>query len=268
MVRLEDVSVLQRGKGKDLLFLHGYLSCKEAFRGQIDYFAKFYRVTALDFVGFGRSVPLASAFSVGDYANWLCEVMALLRLKKPSVIAHSFGCRVAVKAAAENAALFDKLILTGPAGIVEKRGWKYRLQVGGYRVVKKFAPRFAERRFGSAEYRTLNPVMKESYKKIVNEDLRGAAARVRNSVLIVQGNEDTVTPLCSAQTYLAAFPRACLRMISGGHFAFAEEALTFNLLAEEFLYGTLDSWHSCRGDGDSVLRIHPKDGGGDATGRL
>ena len=235
-VKLSDVSFLQKGKGKDLLFLHGYMSSKEAFTRQIEYFSRFYRVTAVDFLGFGKSKGLETPFSVGDYAAWLNEVTFLLRLRKPNVVAHSFGCRVAIKAAAQNNDLFDKLILTGAAGVILRRGLRYRIKVGAYRCVKKFAPAFAERKFGSAEYRTLSPLMKESYKKIVNEDLRACAKKVKNPVLIIQGREDTVTPLKEAQVYLASFPSATLRMIDGGHFAFLERPLAFNLITEEFLY--------------------------------
>lgn len=213
------------------------MSSKEAFVRQVEYFSKFYRVTAIDFLGFGESGKLQAPFSVGDYAEWLMQAMALLRLRRPSVIAHSFGCRVAVKAAAQDSELFDKLVLTGAAGVILRRGLGYRVKVGAYRCVKKFAPKFAERKFGSAEYRTLSPIMKESYKKIVNEDLRSCAARVKNPVLIIQGKEDKVTPMKEAQAYLGSFPCAALRVMDGGHFAFAERALTFNLITEEFLYG-------------------------------
>ena len=203
---------------------------------QMEYFSKFYRVTAIDFLGFGHTMALTKPFSVDDYAQWLKDVMLKLRIKKPHVIAHSFGVRVAVKAAAKNQGVFDKMLLTGPAGIILKRGVKYRLRVKAYRFVKRFAPKFAERKFGSAEYRTLSPIMKESYKKIVNEDLRTFARQVQNQVLIVQGKADLTTTEQEAQTYLQSFPNARLTHIDGAHFAFAENPVAFNLIAEEFLY--------------------------------
>lgn len=218
------------------MFLHGYLSSKEAFAAQIDYFSRFYRVTAIDFAGFGNSAPLQMPFSVSDYAMWTREVLTLLGVEKPHLIAHSFGCRVAVKLAAKEN-FFDKMLLTGAAGVILRRGWRYHLKVKAYRAVRRVAPRFAERRFGSAEYRTLSPIMKESYKKIVNEDLRAEARKVENEVLIAQGLDDTVTPRAEAEAYLASFPRGRLTMIDGGHFAFAEHPLAFNLIAEEFFYG-------------------------------
>lgn len=231
---MSDVSFLQKGKGKDLVFFHGYLSSKEAFSAQIEYFSKFFRVTALDFLGFGGSAPLTEPFSVDDYAVWTRAFLNAVGVARPHVAAHSFGCRVAVKMAASDGKTFDKMLLTGPAGVILKRGLGYRIKVKTYRAVKKIAPNFAEKRFGSAEYRCLSPVMKESYKKIVNEDLRGDARKVKNEVLIVQGRSDLTTPLKEAEAYLNCFQRGKITMTDGGHFAFAENPTRFDLIAEEF----------------------------------
>ena len=235
-VTLSDVSFVQKGNGKDLAFLHGYLSSKEAFAAQVAYFSKFYRVTAIDFLGFGGSKPLTEPFSVADYAAWTKEVFALLGIEKPHIIAHSFGCRVAVKMLAEDNTAADKLLLTGPAGVIRKRGFSYHAKVKTYRLVRRFAPRFAERNFGSKEYRSLSSVMRESYKKIVNEDLREEAAKITNPVLIVVGEGDRTTPLAEAKIYLKNLQNGRLRTLRGGHFAFAEEPFLFNLIVEEFLY--------------------------------
>ena len=236
-VALSEVSFLQKGTGKDLVFLHGYGSSKEAFTAQINYFSRFFRVTAIDFAGFGKSAPLTSAFSVDDYACWTEEVLRLLGVEKPHIIAHSFGCRVAVKMASRSPEIFDKIVLTGAAGIRLRRGLRYHLKVKIYRLVRRFAPQFAERRFGSKEYRTLSPIMRESYKKIVNEDLRDCARKIESEVLLVQGTGDTTTPKRSAEIYLACLKRGRLIMMDGKHFAFAEHPLAFNLIVEGFFYG-------------------------------
>ena len=129
------------------------------------------------------------------------------------------------------------MLLTGAAGVIMNRGLGYHIKVKAYRAVKKIAPKYAERNFGSAEYRNLSPVMKESYKKIVNEDLRVCAGQVRVETLLVVGKGDTVTPKKEAEAYLKAFPSAKLREMEGGHFAFAEDPVAFNLIAEEFFHG-------------------------------
>ena len=220
-----------------MVLLHGYLSCKEYWTAQIAYFSKFYKVTAIDFIGFGQSAKLHSAFSVGDYAVWLKRVLLALNIQKPHILAHSFGCRVAVKLASETDGVFDKIVLTGPAGIILRRGLGYKIKVKLYRILKKIAPKFAEKRFGSKEYRSLSPIMKESYKKIVNEDLRGCASKVHSPTLIVEGDSDEVTTSAEAEIYLRHFPNARLEKMEGGHFAFAENPVAFNWIVEEFLYG-------------------------------
>ncbi len=228
------LSLLQRGEGEELLFLHGYLASKECFYRQISYFSKFFRVTALDFPGMGQAGPLPAPWSVGDYAEWTREALCTLGISRPSVVAHSFGGRVAVKLLSED--LFSRAVLTGCAGIVKKRGISYRFRVGSYRFCKRLAPKFAEKHFGSAEFRTLSPVMRESYKKIVNEDLRETAAHISAPVLFLHGERDREVPLSSIRIYLEKIKGSRLTVLKGcGHFPFLDDPLAFNMAAEEFL---------------------------------
>ena len=226
--------VLQCGRGKDLVFLHGYLASKESFYPQIEYFSQFYRVTALDFPGFGQAEPIKSAYSVSDYADWTENFLKEAGILKPYVIAHSFGGRVAVKCLSRGD-LFERAVLCGCAGIVPKRTLKYKLRVKAYRFVKKIAPRYAEKKFGSSEYRSLSPLMKESYKKIVNEDLRKDAEKIRVPVLFINGEQDRETPLSSIEIYQRAIEGSQIKVLrSAGHFAHLDNPLAFNLAAEEF----------------------------------
>ena len=227
--------ILQRGSGKDLVFLHGYLSCKESFYPQLEYFSKFYRVTALDFPGFGENAALNAPWSVDDYADWTERTLQTLNIVRPHVIAHSFGGRVAIKCLSRGEP-FDRAVLCGCAGIVPKRTLRYKLRVSAYRAVKRIAPAYAERKFGSAEYKTLTPVMKESYKKIVNEDLREAAKSISRPVLFINGENDRDTPPASAEIYAANAPLSKTLVLKNcGHFAHLDNPLAFDMAAEEFL---------------------------------
>lgn len=229
------MNYLQCGQGKDVVFLHGYLSCKESFYPQIEYFSRYFRVTALDFPGFGEGEPLAFAYSVGDYADWLVRFLQEHDIQKPHVIAHSFGGRVAVKCLSRGD-VFDRAVLCGCAGIIPPRTLRYRTRVKAYKFIKKIAPRYAETHFGSAEYRSLSPLMRESYKKIVNEDLRGDATKITRPVLFVNGENDRETPVSSAKIYLSCVKDGALCVMNGcGHFAHLDDPLAFNLAAEEFL---------------------------------
>ena len=225
---------MQQGEGKDLVFLHGYLSSKESFYPQINYFSRHFRVTAPDLPGFGGSELIPAAWSVGEYAGWLEGFLKERGIVFPCVIAHSFGGRVALKCLARG--LIDRAVLTGCAGIVRRRTLSYHLRVKSYRLVRKFAPRFAEAKFGSAEYRSLSPLMRESYKKIVNEDLREEAKRIARPVLYLNGERDRETPLSSVKILHECTAGSRLAVLKGcGHFAHLDEPLLFNLAAEEFL---------------------------------
>lgn len=218
------------------MFFHGYLSSKESFHYQTEFFSRRFRVTAFDFAGFGSSSPPNAAYSVGDYADWTADILGRLNVTRPHVVCHSFGARVAIKLLGEKNFPADKLVITGGAGVVKPRSPQYIRRVKTYRAVKKIFPAWAEKHFGSAEYRTLSPLMRESYKKIVNEDLVSVAENIGNETLLLYGEDDTVTPPSEEG---AAFHRAIrgsrLKLMEGGHFCFCEHPDLFNSIVNQFL---------------------------------
>lgn len=220
-----------------MLFLHGYLSNKESFYYQLDFLAKSgYRVIAPDMPAFGQSSPIDTAWSVGDYARWLKDFISAKGLDGCAVVAHSFGARVIFKLLEREQGLVKKLVITGGAGLVKPRSPAYMRQVKRYRRIKKLFPRYAEKHFGSEEYRSLSPLMRESYKLIVNEDLRGCAAKVSVPTLLIYGASDTVTPPEEeGEIFHSLINGSRLEIIDGGHFCFSENSERFNKLLLEFL---------------------------------
>ena len=230
------VSVVCEGQGRDVLLLHGYLSNKESFYYQIKFLSQYFKVTAPDIPGFGASSPLERPYSVDDYCDWLENFIKKSKLESPHILAHSFGARVALKYLGARGGGAGKLIITGGAGIVKPRSPLYMRRVKRYRRIKKFFPKFAEKHFGSKEYRTLSPLMKESYKLIVNEDLRGCAMNVKNKTLLVYGRDDTVTPPGEeGEIFKNAISGSRLLVMDGGHFCFSEHPDEFNHTIYKFL---------------------------------
>lgn len=217
------------------MLLHGYLASKECFAPQISCLSAKYRVTAFDFPGMGKSAPLTEAWGVEEYAAHTARLLDALGVRGARLLAHSFGGRVALKLLSSRPELFSRALLVGCAGILPKRGIRYRAKVAAYRAVRRAAPRFAERHFGSAEYRTLSPLMRESYKKIVNEDLTPCLSRIRVPVLYVFGEKDTATPPYMARTLAAGTAGAGLIFFENcAHFCFAEQPQKFNAVMLEF----------------------------------
>lgn len=216
--------------------MHGYGSKKESFFYQIKFLSQCYRVVVPDFPCFGASEETDVPWSVGDYADWLEKFMLRSGVDKPHIIAHSFGARVAIKLLADRGERCEKLIITGGAGIVKPRSPQYMRRVSRYRRIKKLFPKFAEKHFGSEEYRSLNPLMRESYKKIVNEDLKDCAANIVNETLLIYGRNDTVTPPNEeGKIFNTLILGSRLELIDGGHFCFSENSEIFNSLTTDFL---------------------------------
>ena len=186
--------------------------------------------------GFGASQALGGAWGIDEYVGWLMDFIREEGLSSPSVVAHSFGARVAFVAFSRYPDAFSKLIVVGGAGLVKERSRAYMRRIKAYRAVKKLFPNFAERHFGSREYRTLSPLMKESYKKIVNRDLRKEAAKIDSPVLLIYGREDAVTPYAEEGViFNSTISGSRLVDMPGGHFCFSEHPEKFNPLMLAFL---------------------------------
>ena len=191
----------------------------------------------VDFAG-GTSYSYALADGAADTAATAAAVrsrLSALGVRGARLVAHSFGGRVALKLLASRPDLFSRALLVGCAGIPPKRGIRYRAKVAAYRAVRRAAPRFAERHFGSAEYRTLSPLMRESYKKIVNEDLTPCLSRIRVPVLYVFGEKDTATPPYMARALARGTEGSGLVFLENcSHFCFVEQPEKFNAVMLEF----------------------------------
>ena len=232
---MNGVSYIQEGEGENLVLLHGYMSCKESFYYQIKYFSKYFKVTAFDFWGFGKSQPISDAWSVSDYAKKTLEFLDCLGIENATLLAHSFGGRVALQLLSEHGNRFKKAVFVGGAGIVKKHGLIYKSKVLSYRIVKKFAPKFAEKKFGSKEYKTLSPIIRESYKKIVNEDLRYCLSKITTPALFIYGKKDRVTPEKYGKIFANGVKDGQFISMSGTHFCFCEYPQLFNGIVREFL---------------------------------
>ena len=218
------------------MFLHGYLSSGKSFAYQIPFFKKDFRVFAPDLKGFGINRGMERPYSLDDYVKDVKEYIKANGLVKPHVIAHSFGARIAIKIASEDENLFDKMVLTGAAGLKPKRKIGYRIKKCVYKTLKLIVPKEKLSIFYSGDYNSLSPVMKESFIKIVNEHLDSLLPKITNDTFIVFGENDKETPLYMAKRLKAGIKNSKLTVIKGaGHFCFIDKPIRFNMEVREFL---------------------------------
>lgn len=216
--------------------MHGYLANGNSFYNQIKFFERDYEVFAPDFKGFGNNCDMAYPYSLDDYIRDMQEYMYKHSIKKPHVVAHSFGGRVALKSASQDQNLFDKLVLTGCAGLKAKNTIKKRVKKVIFNTAKKFVSKDKLKRFYSADYLALNDVMKQSFIKIVSEHLDEVLGNIKNETLLVFGKNDKETPLYMAKRLHEGIEKSKLLIIeNAGHFCFLDKPFKFNGEVKEFL---------------------------------
>ena len=222
---------------KQILFLHGYLSSSKSFAYQIPFFEKDFCVFAPDLKGFGENSQMDYPFSLDDYVKDLLAYMKDNGIYKPHVIAHSFGARMVLKAcASQEESPFDKIVLTGGAGLKPKNTIKKMAKKCVFSVAKRFISKEKLYKFYSPDYLSLNGVMKQSFIKIISEHLDYTLPYIKNETLLIYGKQDKETPLYMAKRLKSGIKNSRLSIYGdAGHFCFIDMPLTFNMEVREFL---------------------------------
>ncbi len=175
-------------------------------------------------------------YSLDDYIEDLREYFYKNSITAPSVIAHSFGGRVAIKLACKDKTFFDKIVLTGSAGLKPKTTVKKVIKKGVYNILKKVIPKEKLKGFYSKDYQSLDSVMQKSFIKIVNEHLDYCLDKIENKTLIINGKEDRETPPYMAKKLNRFIKDSTLIMVKGaGHFVFLDKPNYFNMEVRKFL---------------------------------
>ena len=216
--------------------MHGYLADKNSFAYQTGFFSQYFSVHAIDLKGFGQNTGMEYPYSLSDYASEVKDYMAKHDLVRPSVVAHSFGARIVLKLASENPSLFDKIVITGGAGLKPRRSIKYRVKRLMFKTVKLLRPNQNLDRFYSEDYLKLDGIMRQSFVKIVNEHLDDRLKLIKNKTLLIYGERDNQTPLYMAKRFNRGIPNSTLTVYkNAGHFPFIDCPYKFNTEVREFL---------------------------------
>lgn len=217
-----------------MLFLHGYGATYQSFYYQLNYFSKYFKVYAPNLSGF--ITPLDRVYSLDDYALELDNFIKATKESNFSVVAHSFSARIVLKLCPYN---FNKIVITGGAGLKPKRKINYYLKKWGYKSIKALFGQQKANQF-SQKYNTNGienmPINNRlSFIKIVNEHLDYKLKSVNAKTLIINGKSDNQTPLYMAKRFNKYIPSSELVIIEGGHFAFIDNYLKFNIIVRDFL---------------------------------
>lgn len=194
-----------------------------------------YSVYIPDLPGFGASAPPLVAWMVPDYANFVVAYLDAHKLDRVFLFGHSFGGRIGLVLGAEHADRLIKIALADAAGVLTQKSGAASVRLTAYKAIREglykvgakgLADNLRQRynaRYGSADFNAASGIMRETFVKVVNQDLRPYAARVKPSTLLFWGDKDEDTPLWQGQELEKLIPDAGLIVYEGaGHYSYLE----------------------------------------------
>ena len=218
-----DINYVQYGEGKDIVLLHGWGQNIEMMKFLGDRFCEDFRITILDFPGYGESPEPNSAWYISDYCDLVHELVTELKIKNPILIGHSFGGRVAIK----YASLYDvdKLVLFGAPCIrknkeldTKTKFLKWAKSLPGMNGIGEYMKKY----IGSRDYKAASPIMRQVLVNTVNEDLSEDAKKIKCPTLLIWGTNDTEAPIEDARELEKLLSDGALIELSGTHYAYIE----------------------------------------------
>ena len=224
------------GEGQPVLLLHGWGANIELVWALGEHLVKMgYRVYALDMPGFGQSDYPPTGWTVFDYAKFIIHYMDAHHLEKVHLFGHSFGGRLGLILGSDYAERICKMALADSAGVLSPTPMLKRARLGVYKGLRNGLESIGAeglstqlrtwygKRYGSADYQSVSGVMRETFVKVVNQDLLPHAARVTVPTILFWGDKDDDTPLWMGQLLEKTIPDAALIVHEGaGHYSYLE----------------------------------------------
>jgi len=216
----------------NVLILHGWWSraknwsqVKELLENQG------YKVFVPDLPGFGENSPPPQPWSINDYVEWVSDFCEKNNLSQFFLLGHSFGGGLAVKFVNSFPGKTRALILVS-AKIRRQKSFRYYLGlilgklgkliffIPGFSFLQPFARKVLYWLIGTRDYYQLEAekafTMKETFKKIIEEDLTPYLSQISVPTLIIWGKKDNITPLKDAYLINKEIEGSKLEIIKDG----------------------------------------------------
>lgn len=260
-----DIFYAVKGRGEPIVLVHGIYAGASSFeyRKVFNTLAERFRVYAFDLLGFGLSDRPPILYTPRLYAELVADFVRQVvgGVDNPvRVIASGLGAAFTIRAAAEHAGLFSRLVLVEPSGIEDLAGdpeerprqvgrWLLRTPILGQGIYRLLTARpslryLLHRRYGSRvdlsddllDYYTLmahQPGARFALASFISGTLdtpiKSEYESLRLPILLLWGKNATVSPLEHARAFRQATSRADLRVFDSG-------SLPQDEVAEEFAH--------------------------------
>ena len=226
------------GRGRPLIFLHGWLGSWRYWMTTMDNLSDRYRTYAFDLWGFGDTDRNAQRYDIESYVSLLDQFMEQLGIMSASIVGHSLGAAVAVLAAMQWPDRIERVMaVSAPLAIgnVTKR----LMATGGSSLLDRVLGRR-----GVADYpevdveatKTDPNAIANSARSLMTLDLRRALDRLPMPLLLVYGDKDPfVSPLQADDLREVDSNIRPIGLNDSGHFPMLDEASKFQRFLRDYL---------------------------------
>ena len=212
---------------KTVLLLHGWGSRSQSFSSLVKEWQteRNYRFIAVDLPGFGGSEVPNQAWSVSDYAEFVKAFLEKLNIASSDyLVGHSLGGRIVIKGVGTGILSANNLVLIASAGAAKRksaRNFLFKFLAKAGKLLTSVWPLSSLRHYlrqrlyraaGSNDYLEAG-AMKETFKKVVEENLLGDARKIKVPTTLVWGERDDVTPLSEGESLRQAIDDSNLEVI-------------------------------------------------------
>ena len=215
-------------KEKTILFLHGWGGNKFSFAKTISLLKNQFNILS---VTMPTTEPTTSIWNMFDYTTLIENILSLHSINNVIIICHSFGFRVAMLL--NKKVNIKKIIATGGAGLKKENIFRKITQNYNKIILKHTCFMNFYKKIASEDYLTLSKTNKETFKNIVNLNLK-FATQFKCPILLFWGKNDTATPLWMAQK-ISLKNHGKLIVVNGNHFAYLEKHEKFNHEVAKFV---------------------------------
>lgn len=221
---------MEKRKTFSLIILHGWNSEVKRWQPVVEELEKAgFSVHLPVLPGFTGGAGLERAWELVDYAQWVESFLKEKKLDKSIILGHSFGGQIAALVAIRQKVKFKALVLVGAAVIRGKKSLKksvfYALAKAGR--VACWLPPFCflvkplrcliYKAAREKDYYQAQGYLRETMKKVIQEDLSDQLLKIKAPTLICWGKEDKDTPAAEAHQLKKLIPNAQLKLYSGTH---------------------------------------------------
>ena len=213
------------GEGKPMLVLHGWPSSSEKWVKLAELLERQTQIIIPDLPGFGKSQQPMESWNMDAYVEWIREFCDQVPELKGSfyLLGHSFGGALAAKFAIKYNQRVKKLFLISAACVREKTaGKKILRQISKAAKLFDFIPYYEKLRKGfyrvalKSDYPYQSGIMKETYLKVISDDLSHKINFLKVPTIIIWGDKDVSTPLEQGEFVHQRIPHSTFIVLPGG----------------------------------------------------